>query len=81
MDEPCSALDVEGTRAVEDLIRGLAGHYTVIIVTHNMAQARRISTEAIFMLLGEVVEHGPTEQLFQHPLQERTRLYVAGEYA
>jgi phosphate transport system ATP-binding protein len=81
MDEPCSALDVDGTRAIEDLMRRLAGEYTIVIVTHNMAQARRVSSDAIFMLLGSVVEQGPTAQVFEQPADERTRLYVSGEYA
>src|SRR5882724_8102946 len=57
MDEPCSALDVEGTRAIEELMFELKGRYTIVIVTHNMAQARRASDECIFMLMGELVEH------------------------
>ena len=64
MDEPCSALDVEATTAVEELMLTLSGKYTIVIVTHNMAQARRISDECVFMLLGEIVEHDRTEQLF-----------------
>ena len=60
MDEPCSALDTEGTKAVEELMLLLRGNYSIIIVTHSMAQARRISDECIFMLLGEVVEHNRT---------------------
>ena len=59
MDEPCSALDVEGTRAIEELMWTLRGRYTIVIVTHNMAQARRASDECIFMLLGELIEHTP----------------------
>ena len=59
MDEPCSALDVEGTRAIEELMWELRGRYTILIVTHNMAQARRASDECIFMLLGELIEHTP----------------------
>jgi phosphate transport system ATP-binding protein len=81
MDEPCSALDVQGTRAVEDLMRRLAGDYTMVIVTHNMAQARRISQNCVFMLSGEVVEQGPTGQLFSEPREERTQMYVSGRYA
>ena len=60
MDEPCSALDAEGTAAIERLMDGLREKYTIVIVTHNMAQARRVSDECIFMLLGEVIEHGRT---------------------
>ena len=80
MDEPCSALDVEGTRAVEELMRRLASEYTIVIVTHNMAQARRISEDCAFMLHGEIVESGRTEQVFSDSQEDRTRLYVSGRY-
>ncbi len=73
MDEPCSALDVEGTRAIEELMFELKGRYTIVIVTHNMAQARRASDECIFMLLGRVVEHARTEDLFLNPRNPKTR--------
>jgi phosphate transport system ATP-binding protein len=80
MDEPCSALDVEGTRAIEELMWSLRGRYTIVIVTHNMAQARRASDESIFMLLGEIVEHRRTEDLFLNPRDQRTAEYVEGRY-
>ena len=80
MDEPCSALDVEGTRAIEELMASLRGRYTIVIVTHSMAQARRVSDECIFMLLGEVVEHGRTEDLFLTPQDRRTAEYDEGRY-
>ncbi|MDO8541822.1 MAG: phosphate ABC transporter ATP-binding protein [Opitutaceae bacterium] len=80
MDEPCSALDVEATRAIEELIFALKGHYTIVIVTHNMAQARRASDECIFMLLGEVMEHRRTEELFLTPANSRTSDYIEGRY-
>lgn len=80
MDEPCSSLDVAGTRAIEELMWRLREQYTVVIVTHNMAQARRASDECIFMLLGEVVEHGRTEELFLCPRDRRTAEYVEGRY-
>ncbi len=80
MDEPCSALDVEGTRAIEDLMYNLRGHYTIVIVTHNMAQARRTSDECIFMLLGEKIEHDRTENLFLNPRDPRTAEYIEGRY-
>ncbi len=80
MDEPCSALDVEGTRAIEELMWELRGRYTILIVTHNMAQARRASDECIFMLLGEVVEHGRTEDVFLSPRDPRTAEYIEGRY-
>ncbi len=80
MDEPCSALDVEGTRAIEELMFGLRGKYTIVIVTHNMAQARRASDECIFMLLGELIEHTRTEDLFLNPQHEKTADYIEGRY-
>jgi len=80
MDEPCSALDVPGTRAIEELMWTLRGRYTIIIVTHNMAQARRASDECIFMLLGELVEHSRTESLFLNPSDARTAEYIEGRY-
>ena len=80
MDEPCSALDVEGTRAIEELMFALKGRYTIVIVTHNMAQARRASDECIFMLLGEVIEHARTEDLFLTPANPKTADYIEGRY-
>ena len=80
MDEPCSALDVEATAAVEELMLTLSGKYTIVIVTHNMAQARRISDECIFMLLGEIIEHDRTENLFLNPKNEKTSDYIEGRY-
>jgi phosphate transport system ATP-binding protein len=81
MDEPASALDVGGTRAIEELMFELRGRYTIVIVTHNMAQARRASDECLFMLLGEVVEHARTENLFLSPRDPRTAEYIEGRYA
>jgi len=81
MDEPASALDVEGTKAIEELMFELRGRYTIVIVTHNMGQARRASDECIFMLLGEVVEHRSTDDLFLSPRDPRTAEYVEGRYA
>jgi phosphate transport system ATP-binding protein len=78
MDEPCSALDVDGTRAIEELMWSLRGRYTILIVTHNMAQARRASEESIFMLLGELIEHKRTEDLFLNPEDSRTAEYIEG---
>ena len=80
MDEPCSALDPKGTAAVEELIWELRGEYTILIVTHNMAQARRASEECIFMLMGKVVEHAPTEELFVAPHHLETADYIEGRY-
>ena len=80
MDEPCSALDAEATHAVEELMMELAGRYTILIVTHNMAQARRVSDECIFMLLGEIMEHNRTENLFISPQNPKTADYIEGRY-
>jgi len=80
MDEPCSALDVEGTRAIEELMFTLKEHYTIVIVTHNMSQARRASDECIFMLLGEVMEHSRTADLFLTPKNPKTAEYIEGRY-
>ena len=80
MDEPCSALDVGATTAVEELMLTLSGKYTIVIVTHNMAQARRISHECIFILLGEIVEHDRTEKIFLNPTNQKTSDYIEGRY-
>ena len=80
MDEPCSALDPKGTEAVEELIWELRGKYTILIVTHNMAQARRASEECIFMLMGKVVEHTATEDMFVTPEKQETADYIEGRY-
>jgi phosphate transport system ATP-binding protein len=80
MDEPCSSLDVEGTRAIEELMFALKGQYTMVIVTHNMAQARRTSDECLFMLMGELIEHRRTEELFLNPRDSRTAEYIEGRY-
>ena len=80
MDEPCSALDPKGTEAVEELIWDLRGQYTILIVTHNMAQARRASEECIFMLMGKVVEHALTADMFVAPSRQETADYIEGRY-
>jgi phosphate transport system ATP-binding protein len=80
MDEPCSALDAEGTERVEQLISSLRAQYTVVIVTHNMAQARRASDECIYMLLGEIIEHSETSDLFLNPKCKETEMYIEGRY-
>ncbi len=80
MDEPTSALDPKGTAALEELIWELHGDYTILIVTHNMAQARRASEETAFMLLGRMVEHGLTEQVFLAPREKETADYIEGRY-
>jgi phosphate transport system ATP-binding protein len=80
LDEPCSALDPRGTAAVETLLRQLRGEYTLVIVTHSMAQARRTGDVCSFMLMGELVEHGETQQIFEAPRDSRTADYVAGRF-
>jgi phosphate transport system ATP-binding protein len=80
MDEPTSALDPKATEALEELIWELHGDYTILIVTHNMAQARRASEETAFMLLGRMVEHGVTEQIFLAPQEQETADYIEGRY-
>ena len=80
MDEPCSALDVNGTRAIEELMFALKGRYTIVIVTHNMAQARRASDECIFMLMGELIEHSMTTEMFVTPKNPKTAEYIEGRY-
>ena len=80
MDEPCSALDPKGTEAVEELIWELRGQYTILIVTHNMAQARRASEECVFLLMGKVVEHADTGEMFVTPRNRQTADYIEGRY-
>jgi len=80
MDEPCSALDAEGTEKIENLIERLREDFTIVVVTHNMAQARRASDECVFMLLGEIIEHRPTADLFMTPENEKTEMYIQGRY-
>ena len=80
MDEPCSALDPIATGKIEELIAELRGHYTVIIVTHNMQQATRCSDYTAFMYLGRLVEYGPTATIFQTPHLKETEDYVTGRF-
>jgi phosphate transport system ATP-binding protein len=80
MDEPCSTLDPQATARVEELMRELKARYTIIIVTHNMQQAARVSDDTGFMLLGELVEYGKTEQIFTAPRDKRTEDYITGRY-
>jgi phosphate transport system ATP-binding protein len=80
MDEPCSALDAEGTERIEELIDQLSEQYTIVMVTHNMGQARRASDECIFMLMGHIIEHGQTLQVFHSPREKETEIYVTGRY-
>ena len=80
MEEPCSALDPRGTEAVEELLWTLRGEYTIVIVTHNMAQARRASDDCAFMLMGKLVEFSPTEEMFVSPAHKETADYIEGRY-
>jgi phosphate transport system ATP-binding protein len=80
MDEPCSALDPASTLRIEELIEELKNDYTVVIVTHNMQQAARVAEWTMFMLLGEVVEYGPTRKIFTRPDDRRTEDYVTGRF-
>jgi phosphate transport system ATP-binding protein len=80
MDEPCSALDPIATLKIEELIDELKSRYTIVIVTHNMQQAARVSDSTAFMLDGQLVEHGPTEKIFTTPDDERTERYVTGKF-
>jgi phosphate transport system ATP-binding protein len=80
MDEPCSALDPVATLRIEELIDELKERYTIVIVTHNMQQAGRVANTTAFMLSGELVEHGPTSQMFTKPNDERTEQYVTGKF-
>ena len=80
LDEPCSALDPVATAKIEDLIHELKAHYTIVIVTHNMQQAARVSDFTAFMYLGELVETGQTEQIFTAPTKRETEDYITGRF-
>jgi phosphate transport system ATP-binding protein len=80
MDEPCSALDPIATAKVEELIRQLREQVTIVIVTHNMQQAARVSEKTAFFYLGELIEYGPTTRIFTNPQQARTEAYVTGRF-
>jgi phosphate transport system ATP-binding protein len=80
MDEPCSALDGEGIERIEELIGTLCQKYTILMVTHNMGQARRASHECIFMLMGELIEHTNTLDMFMNPKEKETEMYITGRY-
>ncbi|UUY06307.1 phosphate ABC transporter ATP-binding protein [Svornostia abyssi] len=80
LDEPCSALDPKSTEIIEDLIVRLREEVAVVIVTHNLQQAYRVADHVAFMYLGDLVEYGPTEQVFHAPTQHRTREYVGGAF-
>jgi phosphate transport system ATP-binding protein len=80
MDEPASALDPIATAKIEDLIHELKARYTIVIVTHNMQQAARVSDQTAFFYMGELVEVGPTERIFTNPREQRTEDYVTGKF-
>ncbi len=80
LDEPCSALDPISTAVIEELIVGLRESVAVVIVTHNLQQAQRVADHVAFMHLGELVEYGPAEQLFEQPRKQRTRDYIGGAF-
>ena len=80
MDEPCSALDPIATAKIEELIHALRGRYSIVIVTHNMQQAARVSQRTAFFHLGKLVEYGVTSDIFTNPRQERTKDYITGRY-
>jgi phosphate transport system ATP-binding protein len=80
LDEPTSSLDPVAAESIEQLIRGLAPELTVVIVTHNLAQARRVAHRTVFLNRGRVVEHGDTDQVFDHPAEEETAQYVGGRF-
>ncbi len=80
MDEPCSALDPISTARIEELIHELRPNYTIVIVTHNMQQAARVSDFTSFLYMGELIEHGETKQLFTNPREKRTEDYITGRF-
>ena len=80
MDEPTSALDPISTSKIEDLVNTLKEKYTIVIVTHNMQQAARISDKTAFFLTGEIIETGETGQIFSYPKDERTENYITGRF-
>ncbi len=80
MDEPCSALDPIATAKIEELIHALRGRYAIVIVTHNMQQAARVSQRTAFFHLGNLVEYGVTSEIFTNPKADRTRDYITGRY-
>jgi phosphate transport system ATP-binding protein len=80
LDEPTSALDPVATSKIEDLLIKLKEHYTIIMVTHNMSQAARISDYSLFMYLGELVEYGKTKNMFTNPQDRRTEEYLTGKF-
>ena len=80
MDEPCSALDPIATARIEELIVELKTEYTIVIVTHNMQQAARVSDQTAFLYMGDLIEYGQTDQIFTNPREERTEAYITGRF-
>ncbi len=80
MDEPCSALDPVATLRIEELVHEMKRDYTIVVVTHNMQQAARISQETAYFYLGEIVEFGPTEKIFTNPSEKKTEDYITGRF-
>jgi len=80
MDEPCSALDPKSTNVIEELIVELRKELAIVIVTHNLQQAYRVGDHVAFMYLGDLVEYGPTDELFDNPKAARTRDYIGGAF-
>jgi phosphate transport system ATP-binding protein len=80
LDEPASALDPISTLKIEELIHALKKDFTIVIVTHNMQQAARVSDYTAFMYMGDLIEFGATDQLFTNPLQKQTEDYITGRY-
>ena len=80
MDEPCSALDPIATAKIEELMVSLKEDYTVVVVTHNMQQAARVSDYTAFMYLGQLIEYGDTDDVFENPKNELTEKYITGKF-
>ncbi|MEG0054228.1 MAG: ATP-binding cassette domain-containing protein, partial [Comamonas sp.] len=80
LDEPTSALDPISTSRIEQLVEELKRDFTIMIVTHNMQQAARVSDFTAFMYLGDMIEHGPTEQIFNNPVKQQTEDYITGRF-
>ena len=78
LDEPCSALDIQNTMKIEEMLKNLSSKYTIVIVTHNLAQAKRIADKTAFFFDGELVEYGDTEDIFINPKDEKTKNYING---
>ena len=80
LDEPCSALDVKNIQNIEEMLLRFSKDYTIVIVTHNLAQAKRISDYTAFILDGELIEYGKTQNIFEKPKDSRTKEYIEGIY-